>query len=101
MPMCEPENTEISRTIEKELLNQVDESWALQRKKALKDLYVGNPPPVGRTCAVERPVTPKWLFRGHQYHGIKTKEAQVGHPRGGEKMPGHLFVAKPVACCPV
>ena len=61
--MCEPENTEISRTIEKELLNQararasrgpktgrgsrqptsgralaqVDESWALQRKKALKD----------------------------------------------------------------
>mmetsp|Transcript_134878 Transcript_134878/g.190668 ORF Transcript_134878/g.190668 Transcript_134878/m.190668 type:complete len:147 (-) Transcript_134878:141-581(-) len=74
MPMCEPENTEISRTIEKELLNQVDESWALQRKKALKDLYVGNPPPVGRTCAVERPSTPKWLFRGHQYHGIKTKE---------------------------
>mmetsp|Transcript_21292 Transcript_21292/g.40070 ORF Transcript_21292/g.40070 Transcript_21292/m.40070 type:complete len:149 (+) Transcript_21292:60-506(+) len=72
--MIEPQNTELSRTIEKELLNQVDESWAVQRQRSLKDLYAGNPPPVGRVKSVERPATPKWLFRGHQYHGVKTKE---------------------------
>ncbi|CAE7258067.1 unnamed protein product [Symbiodinium natans] len=74
MAMAEPENTELSRTIEKELLNQVSESWAEHRHKALKDLYAGQPPPTGRTNSVERPQTPKWLFRGHNYHGTKTKE---------------------------
>jgi hypothetical protein len=74
MAMGEPQNTELSRTIEKELLNQVSESWAEQRTKRLKDLYAGQPPPAGRTNPVERPPTPKWLFRGHNYNGIKTKE---------------------------
>ncbi|CAJ1441018.1 unnamed protein product [Effrenium voratum] len=74
MPLCEPENTEVSRTIEKELLNHISESWAEQRQRALRDLYVGQPPPLGRGVQVERPPTPKWLFRGHTYNGITTKE---------------------------
>ncbi|CAJ1372832.1 unnamed protein product [Effrenium voratum] len=69
MPLCEPENTE-----EKELLNHISESWAEQRQRALRDLYVGQPPPLGRGVQVERPPTPKWLFRGHTYNGITTKE---------------------------
>ena len=44
------------------------------RQKALKDLYAGQPPPRGCKNAVERPSTPKWLFRGHNYNGVKTKE---------------------------
>eukprot|EP00931_Biecheleriopsis_adriatica_P069358 TRINITY_DN43212_c0_g1_i1.p1 TRINITY_DN43212_c0_g1~~TRINITY_DN43212_c0_g1_i1.p1 ORF type:complete len:159 (-),score=25.00 TRINITY_DN43212_c0_g1_i1:8-484(-) len=78
MPMCEPQNTELSRTIEKEILNQVDEAWAANRQKTLSDLYFGKPPPLrsaGRR-AIERPPTPKWLFRGNAYHGITTKEAR-------------------------
>ena len=74
MVMGEPQNTELSRTIEKELLNQVSESWAENRHKLLKDLYAGQPPPAGRTNPVDRPPTPKWLFRGHNYNGVKTKE---------------------------
>eukprot|EP00438_Fugacium_kawagutii_P020731 Skav225287 [mRNA] locus=scaffold4099:293354:293767:+ [translate_table: standard] len=70
MAMGEPQNTELSRTIEKEMLNQ----WAENRHRRLKDLYAGQPPPAGRTNPVERPPTPKWLFRGHNYNGIKTKE---------------------------
>ena len=74
MAMCEPQNTELSRTIQKDLLNQVGPELAENRRRALKDLYAGQPPPQGRSKPVERPVTPKWLFRGHTYNGIKTKE---------------------------
>ena len=45
-----------------------------ERQKALKVLYVGEEPPKGCKNAVERPPTPKWLFRGHTYNGITTKE---------------------------
>eukprot|EP00930_Biecheleria_cincta_P042300 TRINITY_DN29104_c0_g1_i1.p1 TRINITY_DN29104_c0_g1~~TRINITY_DN29104_c0_g1_i1.p1 ORF type:complete len:171 (-),score=19.31 TRINITY_DN29104_c0_g1_i1:117-566(-) len=76
MPVCEPFATELSRTIEKELMSQVDPHVAKKRQKSLTDLYMGKPPPL-RTAgrkAVERPPTPKWLFRGNTYHGIAKLE---------------------------